>query len=144
MTTDEMKQKALDAGRELDALVAEKVMGAVWQNMTPAGRKKVLSFPKDRPMITTDGGRVTYHGMDGGNLPHYSTDIAAAWEVVEKVSSMPEFAMFDLDVVPVGVADPMRFSARVVLTDAVRVCAETAPRAICLAALQAIGAKVQA
>jgi hypothetical protein len=55
----------LPAGRELDALVAERVLGlriddAWFQH--PDGRR-----------VSSDG------------LPHYSTDIAAAWQVVDKL-----------------------------------------------------------
>lgn len=59
------------AGRELDALVAEKVMG--W---TPV-------MPKDGPKIP-----VWFIGnRDAGQLPRFSTDKAAAKEVI--------FAMLD-------------------------------------------------
>ncbi len=83
--------------RELDAMIAEKVMGAVWQNITPKGRKKVLAFPKDRPMASTDGAEIIYYGMNGSNLPHYSTSIAAAWEVVEKMRAL-DFVVFEMSV----------------------------------------------
>ena len=58
MTRDEIL--AMKAGRELDALVAEKVMGV--KNM-------------EQWLIN--------HRMD--ETGQYSTDIAAAWEVVEKM-----------------------------------------------------------
>lgn len=63
-------------GRELDALIAEKVMGLIVTEQGFCGHP-----------ITKGGGRV--HGTDMGwwatVLPFYSTDIAAAWEVVERM-----------------------------------------------------------
>lgn len=57
---------SMDAGRELDALVAEKVMGLTnlhWMS-----------------------GQLHYGAEHEMNLlPDYSTDISAAWEVVEKM-----------------------------------------------------------
>ena len=62
----------MKAGRELDALIAEKVMGdrlikrGKWRGYWDCGRG------------------MHYSDEDGGPL-HYSTDIAAAWRVVEKL-----------------------------------------------------------
>lgn len=106
--------------RELDAWVAEKVMG-----------KQVRNY------WVIDG----FHndGRPHSQCPveHYSSDIAAAWEVVEKLTdqSKPHFELskgyegwwhvgFDLD----------RPFKRVIAK------ADTAPLAICLAALKSIGA----
>ncbi len=57
------------AGRELDALVAERVMG--WKRPT----KK-----RDVTWYRADGS-----GCGAENIPHYSTDISVAWQVVEKM-----------------------------------------------------------
>lgn len=54
----------LEAGPALDALVAEKVMGLELTNYNPIGIRK--------------GGWVL-------PIPNYSNDIAAAWEVVQKL-----------------------------------------------------------
>jgi hypothetical protein len=79
---------ALEAGRELDALIAERVMR--WSDVG------------EKPMYALDGGdtlngppaRLVQEGTawrgtrpDGseGFLPAYSSDIAAAWLVVEKL-----------------------------------------------------------
>ncbi len=62
----------MEAGRELDALVAERVMG--WQ----------VSYAEKRgrpPLQDDRWGRY-------GPVPHYSTEIAAAWQVVEQVQKM--------------------------------------------------------
>lgn len=57
----------MNASRELDALVAEKVMG--W---------KLKSEPHTR-WILPDGGELI------APPPAYSTDISAAWQVVEEI-----------------------------------------------------------
>lgn len=106
--------------RELDAKVAEKVMGW-WAIMLPADDRMVASGipPKE--------------GHEREGVPHYSTSIEAAWEVVEK---MHQEWWFTLVQGPDGwLADfyndmDVRHRAK----------AKTAPEAICLAALKAVGA----
>jgi hypothetical protein len=82
----DMGVTALNPGCELDALIAEKVMGCRVSNgrcgcepINIASSYVVLGYEK-RP----------HEGYSGAfrlqeQLPPYSTDIAAAWEVVEKV-----------------------------------------------------------
>jgi Phage ABA sandwich domain len=82
----------LEVGRDLDALIAEKVMGWKWcasPNTFKPGRpwRRWLAEPY-RNMPVWDG--VTEMPIDGlfdeeSNVLYYSTDIAAAWEVVEKM-----------------------------------------------------------
>jgi Phage ABA sandwich domain len=131
----------MEPGRELDALIAEKVLGwdrkhAVvecedeWYSyckncgltgaeVLPAGSKRTWDTPCDTP-------------------PGYSTDIAAAWEVVERMrlAVMPrEGEGYWAGVIaydykdPCGVIDQL-FGG---------VFGSTAPHAICLAALKALG-----
>lgn len=90
------------AGRELDALVAEKVMG-------------VETMQKLYPSMMAKG---------GAWLPHFSTDIAAAWEVVEKMRR--EGYIFDIEIRKDYVGVNCEHC-------------ESAPLAICLAALRAVG-----
>lgn len=62
----------MDAGRELDATVAEKVMGL-------------------QVMIHNPGSgewRTLYAGGDTPLLPYYSSDPAAAWSVVERMREL--------------------------------------------------------
>ena len=59
----------MDAGRELDALVAEKVMGC---------------DPVKGMYYCTDP---NHPNKCGEGIAHYSTDISAAWEVVEKLQN---------------------------------------------------------
>jgi hypothetical protein len=104
----------LPPGRELDALVAEKVLG--W----PAARDaKAIG----EAGYWTAGDERFIHG-----LPAFSTDIAAAWEVVEKLIASDEWPEFSLEY-------------EATLKWSVGDCyGATAPHAICLAALKAMGA----
>ena len=63
----------MKAGRELDALIAEKVMGGHRDKVHRVTNVDI--YNKD---ITIGPDLV---------IPHYSTDIAAAWKVVEKIAS---------------------------------------------------------
>ena len=56
--------------REIDRLIAEKIFGLRKERVTLDNGK--------RPTIWHDG-------EAGGKLKKYSTDISAAWEVVEKI-----------------------------------------------------------
>lgn len=75
----------MNPGREMDTLVATKVMG--WTNQL-AFRKSCLDGTIETcyvPMppkltVSLEPGTI---GL-APEVPHYSTDIAAAWEVVEK------------------------------------------------------------
>lgn len=63
-------QTQLAAGRQLDAEIAEKVMGYA---MTAVARSDSESIGLD------------FESEDWQVLPHYSTDIAAAWAVATKL-----------------------------------------------------------
>lgn len=116
---------ALPAGRELDALVAEKVMG-----------ERRLS----RNVDVGDGREFRWkiHGELLENPPAYSTDIAAAWEVVEKLGK--RFNVF----VDYPTSGNVHANTGIMCDDFGHghTCADaaTAPHAICLAALKAVGA----
>ena len=153
----------LAAGRELDALVAEKVMGWKWWKYPAPNRKQrlltIIAPPVkdgrgfanhidriwqpsdcltprfsdwDSIMWSDDGFEIWQRG-----LPHYSTDIAAAWQVVEKL----------LEILPQGGIhiehlDYQGWSVSMCFKKAEGgwdgwVDAETIPLAICLAALAA-------
>jgi hypothetical protein len=137
----------MNAGRELDALTAEKVMG--WKlykciNPSHVYEPYLWCSPEDTRVPNDHWPR--HRVLDPHEtvadtvtkiIPHYSTDIAAAWQVVEK--------MLKIGQVNVGyhkLADPS-WACRIFglegdLTD-IEVYAPTAPLAICLAALKAIG-----
>lgn len=130
MTTPQTEQPELTAGRELDALVAEKVMG--WHIVTDFDLR-----PPEKHWNNAKGYVCLVAGNklnDGREMKGFSpsTDIADAWKVVEKMRERgldvylrfvstwtAEFDSVSGDVN--GFAD-----------------ADTAPLAICLAALKAV------
>lgn len=69
MNIDEMQ------GRELDALVAEKVMGFI----IPLNLRHSVNWGGGPPIIVGDKTL---------NIPRYSSDIAAAFEVVKKMGEL--------------------------------------------------------
>lgn len=115
----------LKAGRELDALIAEKVMGLKYE------------FEGDSPIYAPND-----------FLPHYSTEIASAWEVIDKMWRDGEWrvtvfyggdearwwgAEFAYDANHLGAAYHALYDRKV------EARADTAPLAICRAALLAVG-----
>lgn len=97
--------------RELDAMVAEKVMGWTLHGVAPSG------------------GRVLIAPSGAMGIPNYSTDISAAWQVVEKMRS--KRIHFEM-----GSTIPGDWTA---YFNNDRATDKSAPRAICLAALKAVG-----
>jgi len=84
---------SLPAGLELDAIVAERVMGLLtvkerWPIAWHTG--KALSIDPEDVALWRDclfiGSQTNSEG-DRHTVPHYSTSITAAWEVVEKLKS---------------------------------------------------------
>lgn len=104
----------LKAGRELDALVAEKVMG----------------------LDVRQGG---YAGGIGQHLRPYSRDIGAAWEVVEKLEG--KGFSYHIETGEPGMVDA--FFDTDVDSPIFWAAAKTAPHAICLAALKAVGIEAE-
>jgi len=93
----------MSPGRELDALIAEKVMA--WSR--PVKHEGCLmQLPPN-----------SSKGEPYSEAPNYSTDIAAAWEVVKKLRSM----------------------GLVIHDSFISVDPDSAPHAICLAALKVMG-----
>jgi len=131
----------MNPGRELDALIAEKVMG--WKPDYPGGW---LHQPKNKPVNNK------YLDKDGCTiLPPYSTDIAVAWEVVNILKEHKDYVCFEFTDYN---SSPTATNCEEWLNDEITsgyfagfclgrgtVCAAalTAPHAICLAALKAVG-----
>lgn len=111
---------------ELDALIAEKVMGyrdCFVKNEVAYGCRPEMSS-------------LTYTAV-----PHYSRSINSAWEVVEKVTARPQIS-FSLH----GGGNQWRAQfcnnttmESLLISDE---SAETAPHAVCFAALKAVGEKL--
>jgi len=87
-----MKDSPYVPGPEMDAVVAEKVMGYRWEEWetgrglyAPDGTKVAKRFKKE-------GMRLVVCDIDGSEcvatrpLPEFSTRIAAAWDVLEHLS----------------------------------------------------------
>ena len=122
-------------GRELDILVAEKVMG----------------FKIKRKTIDCE--YLVEHSQGSARLPDYSTDIAAAWEVMEKLklvgleigydryrnkwfcTNLAEDFRYAFDLSESDFKDLMN-------DDLIAILSDTAPHAICLAAIKIVGVKI--
>jgi hypothetical protein len=129
-------------GKELDALVAEKVMGLV------------LGFMSEEdiePSVVVDQATMSFDV-----IPHYSTDIAAAWEILEKFQKEGKGFLVVSHMEYVKGAKSEQWGWSVMNRDngyygyaldgwdeddTFEVFGETAPHAICLAALRALGAE---
>lgn len=124
-------------GRELDALIAEKVMG--WENVHKHG-SRLVGIPPTQPGIPVC--------LAGGEIPPYSTDIAAAWEVVEKLQKDNPFwktsnyeGWMNFNLGPTTGNDGFGWYANFGDSNTIAY-GKTAPHAICLAALKALGVEV--
>lgn len=120
--------------REIDALVAEKVMGHTVEPRLPG-----LSGEY-------------WDDTDGGIVSDYSSDIAAAWQVVEKFVEQVK-ADRNMEISFVMGFDGSHWEAGIWKHDewylggggyVHEIKADTAPLAICLAALKAVGVEVPA
>lgn len=119
----------MQPGRELDALVAEKVMGLPVKWATDPYREIGMPEKGRQPYLKGVAGGVYY---DWADVPKYSTDIAAAWAVVER------FTRLNYDVALHTTREGWTCAFRgALLADAAQ--APTAAHAICLAALKAVG-----
>lgn len=81
-----MTNTTMKPGRELDALVATKVMGwdcdVRWMEITDYNPKTRIGHAIDAAGVEKGG--VCDERSTVRPVPHYSTDIAAAWQVVDK------------------------------------------------------------
>jgi hypothetical protein len=102
----------MKAGRELDALVAEKVMG-----LPPVYGPTGIKWD--------------------GPIPAYSTDIAAAWEVVERIKGSQPESTFSIEWIGTQWRVDFVYQNYDWYNEGDQ--ADTAPHAICLAALKAVG-----
>ncbi len=105
--------------RELDALVAEKIIGVV------------VSNKKDHSHCWQ-----VYNGKDYGMLPYYSSDITDAWDVFEKLGGL-----CGVGYGPVRKDWTAYFQINIDHPTH-RASDKSAARAICLAALMAVGVEV--
>ncbi len=127
-----MEASEVEAGPELDALVAEKVMGCRVVHCRDGTYKLRVPGSYDRvDFVTAEGARSA--------CPKYSTDIAAAWEVMEKMAKEGYKPCVGMNghcwdaTMRVDIATT---------TEDEWMSANTAPLAICRAALAAVESKV--
>lgn len=156
----------MQAGRELDALVAEKVMGYLERVVVRKGRSlKTAEGPRIAFRHSPDRfdlGEYSRHWTEDGTkiycgspfsihfAPRYSVEIAAAWRVVEKIrKSVPKQTAtqtFSFQLCQTGT--PGGWHCSFVVNDgdwSTQAYVDeiaTAPLAICLAALKAVGVEV--
>ena len=133
----------MNAGRELDALVAEKVMeqSVTWFGL---GEDKSLMFSDtiDRNEERRRRGEMLWGYPGGGDVPEYSTNMTAAWEVVDRMRADAWFV--DLEDSSSLTYGPWWCQfARSRYTAKGESTGQTAPHAICLAALKALGVEVE-
>lgn len=129
--------------RELDALVAEKVMGMWrepwndepdhWWQRHSDGTSKMHASVK---LL----GAWTCHS---NSLPKFSTKLDAAWLVVEEMRRKGWATGIEALVVEPGPSYYAVVCGRGSSDGAIHVRDESAPRAICIAALRALGVEVQ-
>lgn len=117
--------------RQIDALVAEKVMGLPIECVT---RNYVVDFATQKCEYGPD------YLVNGATGPYYSTDIAAAWEVLSKFSNY--IIQHDLDKFKLSIYNDDHVSWSTVPRWA-EAAADTAPMAITLASLKAVGVEVE-
>jgi hypothetical protein len=128
-----MTDQSYQAGRELDALVAEKVFGTKvhWSE----GQRPV---PCDgEPYYTSDSENPGGYYLNA--LPAYSTDIAAAWAVRATVNTWLfskrlrfKKSLQEIITVRIGLVSSLQISPCEVIL-------RVEPSDICLAALKAVG-----
>ena len=126
------RARGVKAGRELDAIVAGKVMGCTVAN-DESGWPHCRCKPRTHETLFL-------------GIPRYSTHIAAAWQVVETMcerDQRPDL-VHNGDAWIVSVTGPKGDGAEGLLSSmyVYRAKADTAPLAICLAALKAVGVEV--
>ena len=133
----------MDAGRELDALVAKKVMRYTTRlSKTRVYNSETHRFEPDPRIVW-----VTPEGLGAGRQPPcYSTDIAAAWQVVEKMRQRWDMGDSTSDFWTIKDCGLTGWRVEVEFFpdhDAPTVVHEVVslslPHAICLAALKAVG-----
>jgi len=131
----------MNAGPELDALVADKVMGLEHREWAPYAAPEGW-FPKDHPDCCpkSENGFIP-HGHEHPSELSYSTDIEAAWEIVDHLTKTTK-QWFHLQQYSTGTSAKFEISGAGDLDCEFEADEITAPHAICMAALKAVGVKV--
>ncbi len=128
------QEEIMKAGRELDALVAEKVMG--WEKFSihdEGASPEWTALMRSRGYTWMWKQKECCKWDEIQSCPPYSTDVKAAWEVVEKING------HRLIIIPLFSSDADEWESWRVELDREETCARTFPLAICLAALKSVG-----
>lgn len=129
---------SLEPGPHLDALIAEKVFGC----SPKPGERNLFWCGCSQGHIDPD----TY---SCGELPKYSADISAAWEVVEYLPKLVERINHATDgpliLIHMEQGYPTDYFIRIELESFSHEASSeiSMPHAICLAALKAVGVEVE-
>jgi len=122
---------ALPNGRELDALVAEKVMG--WIGI----KKQMIANAFGQPVLEDYVGQPAIGVTQPVLVPRYSTMIQEAWKVADKLRGEVQFLAVITGKGPQGTQPWICKINRE--GSFLEERADTAPLAICLAALKGVG-----
>lgn len=124
----------MPAGREMDVLIAEKVMG--WRRHNAHGDWWETSDGRCF-VVKNSGFSAQYDPMP--ELPAFSTDVADAWNVIEEMKSTWGKFMLSYGPYLVGVENKLKDGWQLAPEWGNSVCGygETAPLAICRAAIKA-------
>lgn len=128
----------MNAGRELDALIAEKITQLWWVNTEDHSGKTFVQ--KTSLGYLWKDEKNTYYSFI---LPNYSTDIAAAWAVVDTIKTIDNGVVRPPARFTLQRIDSTRWRAGYMefIDWTLDIEAPTAPHAICLAALEVIDNK---
>lgn len=122
--------------RAIDKLIAEQVFGRIpcneWHFLN-LGSSGIRGWTNNRQHDSEK-----HNCYPQGQQPNYSTDIAAAWKVVERLTSTG----FSISLVVLTSAAHASFYIPNTRYSVYAASSDTAPMAICLAALKAVGVDV--
>lgn len=138
-----------EAGRKLDALVAEKVMGWVWRVDCETGfrwleSREVLSVKFLQTHWALGDEKIVpgwlesdYHDWrtNPHTLPPYSTDVTAAWNVLEKINNAYGITFVVTSSEMTGIEAMKQLPATFGYAIKIAIDAPTFPLAVCRAAL---------
>ena len=142
--------------RKIDALVAEHIFNRQIKPLLTVEQFNMIMNEARRENLDLAARREECLAlMEVSPIPEYSTDIAAAWEVVEKLKQVPKKDAYGQPILYNWIAVEQHikgwiaglkyfenFEGDYFMTDNY-VVADTAPLAICLAALKAKGTDVE-
>src|SRR5262245_9196319 len=145
MTAEQIDK--LEPGRELDALIAEKVMGWKWYvgvaNLGSGPKYRYLDEPNEWNPLRPEWDGVTempigHPAAQDSRFPYYSDDISAAWLVVEKLTTTTKqwFHYEQSSTTCTAIFQNDAYEGWDACSEA-----DTVPLAICRAALKAVSAQ---